>query len=240
MNCLCLVRYRHPSLACGCAIPRPIPAPHKIPCRGWPGWGVGWNSMGRTDVRHARIRGSGPSWPYPPALHRNQTSCSRIRCNAARLRSPSVSAAIRLRNMPSRMPRSATAQLFGRPDVEDRFEDCAPRDDEVRPVVADTGQALAIRCAHPRKAARDIAHCLRGHDQAVDRAPVVLRQLEVEARQRRDRAAGAEQPDQFGASLCARECVRQIRRNCVRPCGASGHSGRAARPRFRPIHLPCR
>ena len=91
------------------------------------------------------------------------------------------------------MPRSATPSRVGRPDVEDRLEDRAAGDHQVGALAADAGQLAALGGDIADSRALIVAHRLGGHDQPVDRAAIILRQVEVQAGERGDRAAGAEQ-----------------------------------------------
>ena len=105
------------------------------------------------------------------------------------------SRAISERKMPSRMPRSATPSCSAGQMSRIASRIAQPATTRSARSRADARQAERSVKVHSGDHRADLPHRLDRHVQPVDRAAVVARQREMDAGERRHRAAGAEQAD---------------------------------------------
>src|SRR6185312_16872283 len=93
------------------------------------------------------------------------------------------------------------AQPFGGEMRPDRLEDGAAREDQIGALMPDAGVGGALGVAH-RAQTRDRRVDLGpAEPQGVDRAPIVARQVEMDARDGGDGAGGAEKVEAIAALL---------------------------------------
>ena len=106
---------------------------------------------------------------------------------------PTRSSRISWLRMPSRRPRSAIREPLGGELDPDRLKDGAAGQHQVRPLVPDAGVGGALVVTHrPQPFDRDI-HVPPIEPKTVDGAPVVTRQVQMHARDRRHGAGRAKQ-----------------------------------------------
>ena len=85
------------------------------------------------------------------------------------------------------------AEPFDRKGFQDRVEDGAARDNQIRAVIADTGLGCALVMRHARKRIGDGPHCRAFHPGSIDLVAIIMREAQMHGRQGRNRPRCAEQ-----------------------------------------------